>query len=185
MTLRKKIIETATKLFMNNGYSRTSTRDIAQILNVSQPAIYHHFKNKEMLYVAVLTEFANTIGKSLYEILENSDDDNKLFAMSEYLQTEHSLNLSLMMHDMELSLSDQSKIKVFEAWNYNYFKPFQLYFLSIKNELIDDVDIDSITQHYMRILSAYVSDNYKSSIMNDINLEEIIFIFLRGIQKHA
>lgn len=52
--LREAILDTATDLFMKNGYQGTTTREISKILSVTQPAIYHHFKTKEQLYIEVL-----------------------------------------------------------------------------------------------------------------------------------
>lgn len=52
-----EIIAYATELFMTQGYLATSTRQIAKGLHITQPAIYHHFKNKEEIYVEVLTTF--------------------------------------------------------------------------------------------------------------------------------
>ena len=47
---RKAILRTATKLFLENGFNGTSTRDIAKHIGITQPALYHHFSDKEVLY---------------------------------------------------------------------------------------------------------------------------------------
>lgn len=50
--MKDKIIEKATELFMSKGYLATSTRDIVKELNITQPALYHHYKNKELIYIS-------------------------------------------------------------------------------------------------------------------------------------
>lgn len=50
------IIKTAQRLFMESGYRAVSTRQIAKICGITQPALYHHFKNKQDLYIAVLQD---------------------------------------------------------------------------------------------------------------------------------
>jgi len=64
------ILAVATDLFMRDGYQKTSTRDIAKICQITQPNLYHHFKNKEVLYIAVLTRFTEGIQEDLVAIAE-------------------------------------------------------------------------------------------------------------------
>ncbi|MDN6125686.1 MAG: TetR/AcrR family transcriptional regulator, partial [Lactiplantibacillus plantarum] len=49
------ILDTARELFLRNGYDATSTRDIANAIGITQPALYHHFKDKEVSFLAVFT----------------------------------------------------------------------------------------------------------------------------------
>ncbi len=52
--LYKKILSTATRLFIEHGYHGLSMRLIAEELDVSKPALYYHFKDKEELFLAIL-----------------------------------------------------------------------------------------------------------------------------------
>ena len=53
---RKQIINAALTLFAERGFSGTRTREIAELANVSETLIFQHFKTKEDLYRAALTE---------------------------------------------------------------------------------------------------------------------------------
>ena len=44
---RRKILESAQRLFTRRGYERTSLSDIAKYAGVTRGAIYWHFENKE------------------------------------------------------------------------------------------------------------------------------------------
>jgi len=44
---REAILRTAVQLFLEDSYSRTAMNDIAQRLNITKPALYHYFRNKE------------------------------------------------------------------------------------------------------------------------------------------
>ena len=46
---KKQILETAEKLFCQNGYERTSVQDILDILHLSKGSFYHHYESKELL----------------------------------------------------------------------------------------------------------------------------------------
>jgi AcrR family transcriptional regulator len=46
-TKREAVLLTAVQLFLERSYDRTSLNDVAERLNITKPAIYHYFRNKE------------------------------------------------------------------------------------------------------------------------------------------
>jgi len=46
-TKREAVLKTAAQLFLEKSYGRTSLDDVAKHLNVTKPALYHYFHNKE------------------------------------------------------------------------------------------------------------------------------------------
>jgi AcrR family transcriptional regulator len=50
---KRAILQTAATLFREDGYERTRLDDIARALNVTKPALYYYFKNKEDILVAI------------------------------------------------------------------------------------------------------------------------------------
>ena len=57
MTKKQKILETATKLFMQEGYGRISMDQVTRESAVSKATVYAHFKNKNELFVASLAYY--------------------------------------------------------------------------------------------------------------------------------
>jgi AcrR family transcriptional regulator len=51
---RHQIIETATRLYSENGYENTSIDLVLKTCGISRGALYHHFSSKEALFAAVL-----------------------------------------------------------------------------------------------------------------------------------
>lgn len=180
--LKESIIDTATQLFMTRGYNGTSTREISKILNVTQPAIYHHFKTKEQLYVEVLTRHSESTFKTLDQISNDSPSyQKKLLEMSAFLH-EQPMNLSLIMHDIEFSLSDEAKITVFKIWSDYYLSPFITYFESIEENITMNLSSKELAHHFLRVLSSYISVSEYNQVENE-KLEQIVIIFLNGITK--
>ncbi|MFA7227445.1 MAG: TetR/AcrR family transcriptional regulator [Melioribacteraceae bacterium] len=61
-----KILESALDFFSSNGYSGASIRQIARSIGIRESAIYNHFKSKEEIFLAILTQFKKkTIGKDV------------------------------------------------------------------------------------------------------------------------
>lgn len=55
-TKKEKILAVSKSLIIEKGYQGTSLRDIASNAGVTMGAIYHHFRNKEEIYLNVLKE---------------------------------------------------------------------------------------------------------------------------------
>jgi len=53
---REYIIEKAACLFLKNSYEAVSISDISNAIGFTKGALYHHFKNKEELFKAVIDE---------------------------------------------------------------------------------------------------------------------------------
>lgn len=56
MTLKEKIIQESSRLFSSKGFSGTSINEILEAAGASKGGLYNHFKTKEELFSAVLSE---------------------------------------------------------------------------------------------------------------------------------
>ncbi len=46
---REAVLQTAARLFIEKSYGRTAMNDVAERLNITKPALYHYFQNKEQI----------------------------------------------------------------------------------------------------------------------------------------
>jgi TetR/AcrR family transcriptional regulator len=81
---RKQIINAALTLFAEKGFSGTRTREIAELANVSETLIFQHFKTKEDLYRAALTELfsQHPLMPEVEEKMAEKDDAGALRALA-------------------------------------------------------------------------------------------------------
>ncbi|OQW31305.1 MAG: hypothetical protein A4E19_20255 [Nitrospira sp. SG-bin1] len=76
------LISAATSLFAANGFTGTTTKQIAQAAGVSEALLFKHFPTKHALYTAILEEKAQYSG--LREAVEEAikwRDDERLFTL--------------------------------------------------------------------------------------------------------
>lgn len=72
------ILDVATRLFMEKGYEHTSIQDIIDNLGgLSKGAIYHHFKSKEDILIAVTDKMTEESNRLLGTIRSRSDLNGK------------------------------------------------------------------------------------------------------------
>lgn len=68
------ILDVSFRLFMEKGYEHTSIQDIIDHLGgLSKGAIYHHFKSKEDILVAVMDKVTARFDRTLAQIRDRSD----------------------------------------------------------------------------------------------------------------
>jgi len=73
-----RILEAAFRLFMEKGYEHTSIQDIIDNLGgLSKGAIYHHFKSKEDILVAVTDRMTEESNQMLAVIRDRTDLSGK------------------------------------------------------------------------------------------------------------
>lgn len=85
---RIKILDTASRLFLEKGIQNTTIQDIVDNLNgLSKGAIYHHFKNKEDLEIAVFEYFFS--GSQIRARLAEIANDENSSAAERFLNLLH------------------------------------------------------------------------------------------------
>lgn len=63
---RRALLATARELFAANGFQATRTEEIVQRAGLTRGALYHHFRDKEELFRAVLDEVSGEVDRSLW-----------------------------------------------------------------------------------------------------------------------
>ena len=62
---RHRILQSAIRLFSNNGYDATSVADICQSAGVSKGAFYHHFPTKQAVFRSLLDDWLAGIDQQM------------------------------------------------------------------------------------------------------------------------
>ena len=71
---RKKFLDAAAELFAINGFEATSMREIAAHMGKTPGSIYHHFKSKDELLIAINEEAVQLARESLDKSSHGSAD---------------------------------------------------------------------------------------------------------------
>ena len=68
VTKREAVLKTSAQLFLEKSYGRTSLNDVAKRLNITKPALYHYFHNKEEILLECYRWGTTLIEASVNEI---------------------------------------------------------------------------------------------------------------------
>ncbi|MCZ8523435.1 MULTISPECIES: TetR/AcrR family transcriptional regulator [Paenibacillus] len=121
---RKRIVETAHRLFMELGYRAVSTRLIADACGLTQPALYHHFADKQELYLEVIRESIAKNRSALERITQGGGPlEERLRRAAAYLLLNAPPNMNVMFHDMRYELAEASRAAVHEGFRHGFVEP--------------------------------------------------------------
>src|ERR1700742_3038371 len=82
---RERILDIALQLFNEQGYDKTSLREIAERLQVTKAALYYHFERKEDILLQLHLRL-HALGREVLERLGNLDAaPNKAYAWAELI----------------------------------------------------------------------------------------------------
>lgn len=69
------VLDSATELFASRGFSEVSLDDIAKDAGVTRGAIYHHYRNKVGLFLAVADRLQSEVAAAIVEAAERAGSD--------------------------------------------------------------------------------------------------------------
>lgn len=109
--IRKVILEVARAEFIEYGFKNASMRIIAKKSGVGLSNIYNYFKDKDEIYIEVLSPLLNTFNKILSEHNDNEHLSLEIFSSEEYLQNQVDMFLNLIV-----SFKKELKLLLFQSY---------------------------------------------------------------------
>lgn len=67
---KDQILEAASKLFAERGFSRTSTAMLAREAGVAEGTLFRHFKSKDDIFIVLIQRLREKITQDVYQYLE-------------------------------------------------------------------------------------------------------------------
>ena len=73
--MEKNILKVSTELFINQGYDKTTIRQIAEAAGIGRGHLYYYFRKKEDIFIHIFKEILNKIYS---DVIESSDDKTEI-----------------------------------------------------------------------------------------------------------
>ena len=109
LTTEEKIIDAARKLFTQNGFSATRTRDIAEEAGINLALLNYYFRSKQNLFQIIIEEKFDQLFGVIIPILSNSE-----ISIEEKIETLVTNYTNLLLGNDDLPLFVLSEIKTNE-----------------------------------------------------------------------
>ena len=183
---KNAILKVAAEMFLSQGYQATSTRKIAQELNITQPNMYHYYKNKKVLYMKAIEYVVNGLSEKLLAEYNDKKDlpfEELLTSMSKFMIENFRINYFVMQNDIDTFFTPEEKTELSKNWDGRYYKVLFNIFQSHKSDLRSDLAIPVQVGTYLTMLLPYIEHNDAKRKRNIANLDTVINIFINGIKK--
>lgn len=180
----QSILETAKDLFLTNGYKNTSTRDIAKAANITQPALYYHFSNKEILFIEINKQIGIQLKSVIEQIHEEQDTiENQLIKCTNALLTVYHRDIFSFIHQSAAEMEQANKQQLFYILNDYYLVPLQTIFESSQEPLNSSVSSKKAAQFYLMSLSLLFSTIHQLSTEKErsAQISELMDMVLHGV----
>jgi len=184
---KNAILKVAAEMFLSQGYQATSTRKIAQELNITQPNMYHYYKNKKVLYIKAIEYAVSGFSENLLNAYNDNKDlpfEELLLYISQYMIENFRINYFIMRNDIATFFTDEERKNLRHNWDGGYYKILFNIFQSHKSELRSDLAIPVQVGTFLTMLLPYIEYNDAKRKRNIANLKTVINIFINGVEKN-
>ena len=97
---RDRVVQAAFTLFMERGYADTSMQQIADAASITKATLYHHFRDKQDLYLATMRlSFVDNQAAFMEEIRGSTDLRALVHQILNFVINKHSTDMQRLMTD--------------------------------------------------------------------------------------
>lgn len=115
--VRKRIIDTASILYAQKGFTATSIEEIAERAGVSLPVTYHYVKKKTEIMRMIMEDLLNTFQESFSKEIQGIDDPEEKLCIATILYfrvVDRQREKALLIYQKSSSLDKLSKSKIMQ-----------------------------------------------------------------------
>lgn len=182
---RDRVLNAAYRLFLQNGLTAVSMQQIAAEVGITKATLYHHFRDKEALFLATMQLAITSNERALTESLAGSSDLHGLVReLVNYLFGDARADLQRLAIDFRLHMEEEVQR---EFWG-QYQRPWHLVQSAIEN-------LNQLDQHQAASISRFVygaasglSQLYRyesdSNGIDDALLDELTETLMNGVNAN-
>ena len=150
------ILEAARTLFANQGYSATSTREIASAAGIRQPTLFHYFPSKKAIFKAII-DLAMTpeIDFIRAEASQHHSPDVALYRYARFVYTNLATNPNVLGSPLQFPETSSDEFPEFWTAYEEIYGTLRRHIRSgIRLGVFTPVDVDSATEQLFALLEA-------------------------------
>jgi len=186
--LREQILSTAKSLFIQQGYHGLAMRQISDALGVSKAALYYHFKDKEELFLAILSGNMDEI-ESTIDLIQSKQIScsEKIILFVEYVLEQPAEQRAIIrLASQEMSQLSATSRKKFDKTYHDQFtgKLQAIFQAGVENGEFRPIDPSIATWALLGIMYPYFYPAHTGNtpVRPEIILQ-IISIYMNGVAQ--
>ena len=161
---RAEIMDAAMLLFMEKGYTNTTTQDIVDKVNISRGLLYYHFKNKEDILYCLVERYSEKLLRDIHVIVYDEDktaiEKIRAFIDATIISTD---NVSAEGTELQKTVDLEENRYMLDKLSHKLIEKLTIYFERIINQGILEkvffVKYPSETAEFLMTAYVFVSNN--------------------------
>ena len=161
---RAEIMDAAMLLFMEKGYTNTTTQDIVDKVNISRGLLYYHFKNKEDILYCLVERYSEKLLRDIHVIVYDEDktaiEKVRAFIDATIISTD---NVSAEGTELQKTVDLKENRYMLDKLSHKLIEKLTIYFERIINQGIAEkefsVKYPSETAEFLMTAYVFVSNN--------------------------
>ena len=161
---RAEIMDAAMLLFIEQGYTNTTTQDIVDKVNISRGLLYYHFKNKEDILYCLVERYSEKLLRDIYVIVNDDDktaiEKIRAFIDATIISTD---NVSAEGTELQKTVDLKENRYMLDKLSHKLIEKLTIYFERIINQGISEkvfsVKYPSETAEFLMTAYVFVSNN--------------------------
>ena len=161
---RAEIMDAAMLLFMEKGYTNTTTQDIVDKVNISRGLLYYHFKNKEDILYCLVERYSEKLLRDIHVIV-NDDDKTAIEKIRDFIDATiiSTDNVSAEGTELQKTVDLEENRYMLDKLSHKLIEKLTIYFERIINQGISEkvfsVKYPSETAEFLMTAYVFVSNN--------------------------
>ena len=161
---RAEIMDAAMLLFIEQGYTNTTTQDIVDKVNISRGLLYYHFKNKEDILYCLVEQYTDKLLKDIHVIVydegKTAVEKIRAFIDATIISSE---NISAEGTELQKTVDLEENRYMIDKLSHKIIEKLTIYFERIINQGISEktlfVKYPSETAEFLMTAYVFVSNN--------------------------
>ena len=161
---RAEIMDAAMLLFMEKGYTNTTTQGIVDKVNISRGLLYYHFKNKEDILYCLVERYSEKLLRDIHVIVYDEDktaiEKIRAFIDATIISTD---NVSAEGTELQKTVDLEENRYMLDKLSHKLIEKLTIYFERIINQGISEkvfsVKYPSETAEFLMTAYVFVSNN--------------------------
>lgn len=161
-----RILSEAARLFAEQGFKGMSMSQLAEACQLTKPAIYYYFRDKQELYTQVLVQHSMQHHRVIDQRVAGKNTRAALKEIVHYLRTNPIYDLEDMMSDIATNLDAERQAIVAESFRRDIFGPTHALFEAGigSGELRPDTDPVVSTWMFMSAASVFCQPHARARV---------------------
>ena len=176
---RLEIMNAAMQLFMEKGYTNTTTQDIVDKVNISRGLLYYHFKNKEDILYCLVEQYSEKLLKDIYQITFSKDksatEKVRGFIEATIISSER---ISVEGTELQKTVDLEENRYMIDKLSHKLIKKLTIYFEKIIRQGIEErsflVQFPLETAEFLMTAYVFVSNNMSMKYSDKESLDDYL-----------